>query len=156
MTAGDESPPELALLSALAHGEAEPETIGPALAATRALSDDRAAAYFDLLRYHLGEALDRALEAFMTTSEHKYLSDVARKYYGDGEAAGRAAGETEGEAKWKRAALLAVVDARGLVASPEIRARIDACSDVALLDRWIARAVTAVLVDAIVSEPDPT
>ena len=81
----------------------------------------------------------------MTTSEHKYLSDFARKYYGDGEASG--------ETKGKRAALLAVVDARGLVTPPAIRARIDACGDVALLDRWIARAATAVSIDEIVGEP---
>ena len=61
--------------------------------------------------------------------------------------------EASGETKGKRAALLAFVDARGLVTSPEIRARIDACCDVALLDRWIARAATAVSIDAILSEP---
>ena len=153
---GDDSVPELALLSALAHGATEPETIGVALAATSALDDERARAYFDLLRYHLREALGDALEAIMATSEHKYLSDFARKYYGDGwtagEASGEAKGKAEGEAKGRRDALLAFIDARALVASPDARARIEACSDVAVLDHWIARAATAATVDELLAE----
>ncbi len=145
---GDDSVPELALLSALAHGATEPETIGIALAATSALDDERARAYFDLLRYHLREALDEALEAIMATSEHKYLSDFARKYYGDGWAGGEADGKAEG----RRTSLLAFLDGRGLVASPEARVRIEACSDVALLDRWIARAAACASVDELLAE----
>jgi hypothetical protein len=56
-----------------------------------------------LLRYHLGAALDRALEAIMATSEHKYLSDFARKYYD--------AGREEGEVAHARTALLTVLAA---------------------------------------------
>jgi hypothetical protein len=126
-----EATPELALLSALVHGAAEPDTIRLAVSSIAPLDEKRAAAYFDLLRYHLGEALDRALEAFMATREHKYLSDFARKYYDDGEAA-RA-----------RAALLTVITARDIALRDDERARIDACADIVTLDGWLARAARA-------------
>ena len=89
--------PELALLSALCHGGTNPELIGIAVASIAEIAEERAKAYFDLMRYHLGAALERALEAMMGTSEHKYLSDFARKYYGEGEAKGKAEGNVEGE-----------------------------------------------------------
>jgi hypothetical protein len=134
--------PELALLSALCHGEREPELIGLAVASIAKLEEREAKqgrAYFDLLRYHLGEALDRALEAIMATSEHKYLSDFARKYYGEGEAMGQAKGLAEGA----RTALLTVIAARGVPLNEDDRARIDACSDRRMLDAWLAHAVHA-------------
>ena len=62
--------PELALFSALAHGADDPDTVLLAVASIAGLEEKRARAYFDLLRYHLGDALDRALEALMATSEH--------------------------------------------------------------------------------------
>jgi hypothetical protein len=79
--ATDPSTPELAVLSALAYGATEPDTLCFAVASIDAMTaQDRRAAYFDLLRYHLGAALDRALEANMATSERKYLSDFANDY----------------------------------------------------------------------------
>jgi len=127
--------PELALLSAICHGGQEPELISLAVSSIAELEEKRGRAYFDLLRYHLGEALDRALEAIMATSEHKYLSDFARKYYGEGKA--------EGEASGARAALLIVLTARGISLGEEDRARIDACTEVRALDSWLARAAQA-------------
>jgi len=75
----------------------------------------------------------------MATSEHKYLSDFARKYYGEGVAEGKAEGKAEGA----RAALLTVVAARGVALRPQDRERIAACADVAMLDAWVARAAQA-------------
>lgn len=75
------APAELALLSAIAHGLDEPDAIGLAVASIASLVDrDRAEAHFDLLRYILGDALDRALEALMTAGQQRYLSVAA----GDG------------------------------------------------------------------------
>jgi hypothetical protein len=54
-----------------------------------------------------------------------------------------AKGRAEGEAKGRVFALLAVLDARRLTLSHEDRVRITECADLALLDRWIARAATA-------------
>jgi hypothetical protein len=126
--------PELAVLSALSHGADEPEAVRHALLAIRALGEDRAQAYFDLLKYHLGAALDRALEAIMTTSERRYLSDFANDYFDKGKA--------EGQAEGLQAALVAVLSARGFAVSDAGRAQIASCTDVATLTRWLARAAT--------------
>jgi hypothetical protein len=67
----------------------------------------------------------------MGTSEHKYLSDFAQKYYG------------EGEAKGIRESVLAVLAARGLALSEADRAKVAACSDSATLGRWLTRAARA-------------
>jgi hypothetical protein len=135
--------PELVLLSALAHGAREARTVSLALESLAALDEERAAAYFDLLRYHLGEALDRALEARMTTSEHPYLSDFARRYYDSGMTEGEARGEARGEAHRARTAVLTVIQAREIPLADADRARIEACSDVPTLDAWLARAARA-------------
>ena len=70
----------------------------------------------------------------------KSLEPVIRRIgYEDGLADGEARGEARGEAQ----ALLAVLDARGLVVDDNTRARILACTDTTRLHRWIKRAVTA-------------
>jgi len=128
--------PELLLLSALAHGKSDPTTLDAAITAIAPLEDaQRSRAYFDLLRYHVKGALDRALERLMATTEHKYLSDFARKYYDEGEA--------QGEAKGLRTAIAALFAARRLPLSKGGRAKIAACSDIATLTRWHERAATA-------------
>jgi hypothetical protein len=66
-------------------------------------------------------------------SEHKYLSDFARKYYGEGQA--------EGEVNGAREALLTAVTVRGLALDEEARARIAACSDIATLKAWLVNAI---------------
>jgi hypothetical protein len=139
--------PELVLLSAIAHGAREPETVCAAVESIAGLERKRGAAYLDLLRYHLGTAFDRALEAKMTTSGNPYLSDYARKYYDDGkakgEAEGKAEGKVEGAANHAREALLTVIRARDIALGEPERARIEACADIAVLDAWLARAARA-------------
>jgi hypothetical protein len=129
------SQPGLALLAAICHGQEEPKLISAALASMAELGEGARAAYYDLLRYHVGkEVFERVLEAMMGTSEHKYLSDFAQKYYG------------EGEVKATRDAVLAVLAARGLAVSEADRARVEACSDTATLGKWLtlgARATAA-------------
>jgi hypothetical protein len=133
-------PPGLALLSAIYHGQKEPKLVGVALASMAELSEEARAAYYDLLRYHAGkEIFEKALEAMMGTSEHKYLSDFAQKYYGEGKVEGKAEGKAEGVSE----ALLAVLAARGLTLSENDRARVAACTDLATLGRWLTRAARA-------------
>jgi hypothetical protein len=64
---------------------------------------------------------------------------------------GEAAGIAKGEAQGKAAAILAVLGARGVHVSDEARARIEACEDGSLLDRWIVRATTAPSVEDVFS-----
>jgi predicted transposase YdaD len=63
----------------------------------------------------------------------------------EGEAKGKAEGKAEGEAK----ALLAVLTARGLRVSDELRARILAAAEVSQLEAWIVRAATAASIDEV-------
>ena len=62
-----------------------------------------------------------------------------------------AQGETKGRAEAKTAAILAVLAARGIAVSAEARARIEACTDLGTLDRWIARA--AAVTEAVLAPP---
>ena len=56
----------------------------------------------------------------------------------EGEAKGRVAGRQEGTA----AAILLVLKTRGVAVPPDIEQRIAACTDPAVLSRWLERAVT--------------
>jgi predicted transposase YdaD len=60
-----------------------------------------------------------------------------------GRAEGRAEGEVSGRAKGRAEALLALLAARSLSVSPEMRERIMSCTDLATLDKWLVRAVSA-------------
>jgi hypothetical protein len=59
------------------------------------------------------------------------------------EAQGRKKGRVEGRAKGTQLALLTLLRARGIPPSTEDEARIRACTDSAMLEQWIERAVTA-------------
>ena len=89
----------------------------------------------------------------MANGTYEYLTEFARKYVAQGEARGKAEGKAEGKAQGKAEALLAVVAARGLPITAAARAQVLACTDVALLDRWIARAVVATSVEEILALP---
>ena len=59
----------------------------------------------------------------------------------------------EGKTAGKAEAILTVLAARGLTVDASIRACILACSDAALLERWLARAVTAAAATEVVASP---
>jgi hypothetical protein len=86
--------PELAVLSAMAHGKDEDtrKSAQIALAARAAVLDldhDRSKLYFDLVFKHLSEAAQRALQA-MDLRNYEYQSDFARRYVAEGLTKGRA------------------------------------------------------------------
>jgi hypothetical protein len=78
-------------------------------------------------------------EAMMTTRTYEYQSDFVRRYVFQGREEGRAEGEA--------AAVLAILDTRGVPVPQDARERITQCSDLAQLDQWVRRAVTADSVD---------
>jgi len=124
--------PELAVLSAMAHGR---EEVGAAIARTVLaawgdLDTERVRLYVDLVMGSLSEATRSALEALMKMGTYEYQSEFARKYV--------AQGREEGE----REALLEVLDARGLKVDEEARQRIQACTDLSQLKRWLRKAVS--------------
>lgn len=73
----------------------------------------------------------------------------------EGRAEGHAEGRAEGEARGRQEALLGLLAARKLRASPEAEGRIRATLDKATLDGWVARAVTAASVDELLGEGKP-
>jgi hypothetical protein len=128
--------PELAVLSALAHGGgADPSVFTALFAALDVIDLDQAALYIDLVLMVLPAAARVWLEEFMTTTPFRYQSDFARRYFGQGEAKGKAEGEAN--------ALLAILDARNIPVPDDVRANIAACTDIDVLDAWIRRAATA-------------
>jgi hypothetical protein len=129
--------PELAVLSALAHGaRPDPTPVFEALlTALDVIDHDHANLYTDLVFAVLPAAARDCLEELMTTTSHRYQSEFARRYFSQGEAQG----EARGEAK----AVLAILDARGIAVPDDVRARIAGCTDLDQLDVWIRRAATA-------------
>lgn len=144
--------PELAVLSAMAHGE---ETMAhliarAALAAAQGLDEDRVRLYVDLVVSSLNDAARAALEELMQSGNYEYQSDFARKYVAQGREEGLKKGLQEGREEGLKKglkdgevmALLEVLDARGIALSAEARQRIQACADLAQLKVWLRRAVT--------------
>lgn len=129
--------PELAVLSAVAHGRyREHEKVLDALmAALEAVDHDHANLYADVVLAALPEAARQYLEDLMTTGTYEYQSDFARRYFGQGKTEGR----TEGKAE----AVLAVLAARSVEVSAQAHRRIAECSDLDQLESWLRRASTA-------------
>jgi hypothetical protein len=149
-----ERSPELTVLSLLAHRHhADRATLRRATSALVAEGGDRASLYFDLLQATFGPALTRAVEDLMVNGEP--LSEWAKAHYRQGKAEGRvegkaegrvegkAEGRVEGKAEGKTESLLAILRERGVMLSVEEQRTILASTDLELLDRWIARALTA-------------
>jgi hypothetical protein len=133
--------PELAVLSAMAHGEGE---MGAAIAAAvlpavAGLGHERAKFYGDLVLNSLNEAARRALEAMM--KGYEYQSDFAKKYV--------AQGRTEEAAR----NLLTVLGVRGIAVTDAARERILTEKDPARLEGWLERAVVAASVTDVIDEP---
>ncbi len=61
----------------------------------------------------------------------------------------------EGEAKGEASSILAVLAARDIPVSDALRERILTCTDIAVLDTWIRRAVVATTAAAVVRAPRP-
>jgi hypothetical protein len=138
--------PELAVLSAMVHGqgEAAADIARAASAAMRGLDDERGRLYNDVALTSLRAAARAIFEDLMANGTYQYQSDFAKRYVAQGRA--------EGEAAGRALAVLAVLTARGVVVSPAVRERVLACTDVALLDLWIARAANAKEAGEVVGE----
>lgn len=125
--------PELTVLSAVAHGGGPggDEVLKALLGALSAVDQEHSTLYSDIVFAALPEAARQHLEALMASPTYEYQSEFVRRYVFQGRA--------EGEAK----AVLAVLDARGIVVPDDLRARIAECTDLDQLDTWIRRAATA-------------
>lgn len=94
------SDPELAILSAMAHGgsvdvEKATRIALTAEAALLGLEAERSNLYRDMLDQALSEAARRALQT-MISGKYEYRSEFAKRYYGQGLTEGEAKGRLEG------------------------------------------------------------
>ena len=139
--------PELAVLSAMAHGAGTDgdKVLSAFMAGLRALSDDQANLYTDLVLMTLPAAARARLEELMSTGTWEYKSDFARRYYGQGRTEGLEEGRAEGEAR----ALLGFLAARGVDVPHSARERIMRCTDLDQLETWVRRAATVSTVDEL-------
>jgi hypothetical protein len=128
--------PQMAVLSACAHGrEDRPEVFEALFAGLGTVAPDLAKLYIGLVFTALPKARRVWLEEFMTATSYRRVSDI-----GDELLSGiRASGKAEGKA----ASVLDVLAARGIHVTDDLRATIMACTDAAQLDVWIQRAATA-------------
>lgn len=135
------SAPELAVLSAIAHGSGpRAAAVVPALlGAFEAAAGRPSALYADLVMATLSEVARRHLEQLMALGTYEYQSEFARRYFGQGKDEGR----SEGRAEALAGAVLQVLAARGVAVPDPVRDRVRACHDVEQLDTWLSRAATA-------------
>lgn len=146
--------PELAVLSALAHGNRDPAVLPAAAQALSAVDTDLAELYCALLSNHLRAPIRRALEAHVMDLE-KYR-DLPRPRWllrlkakataegqAEGKAEGRAEGRLEGELAARRTILLRLAERAGLELTAAQRRKVDACRQTTTLDLWIDRVTQA-------------
>lgn len=135
--------PELAVLSVAAHGrEPGAEFIAlAALTAVRGLDSARELLYPDFIHAMLGDVARAALELLMNPATYQYQSEFARKYI--------ALGKTEGKAEGKAEVLLKLLGLRGFTLPPELRARVESCQELATLDLWVERVLSATSLDDV-------
>jgi hypothetical protein len=141
--------PELAVLSALAHGtERDGEWVARiALAAVASLDEDRCAAYTDFVLNAVSAGVRAELEREMREANYfeatGLVHDLIEKGRALGVADGREEGREEGRRRGQAEALLAVLSARGLSLTENERARVLAERDERTLARWLVAAATA-------------
>jgi hypothetical protein len=150
--------PELAVLSALAHATGpDRDKLLPALViGLSAVDDVRGSLYADVVFALLPEAARLYVEDLMSTSTYReYKSEFARKYISQGRAEGEAKGRAEGVAEGRAegvaegrvdgeaAALLVILETRGIPVPEEIRGRIRECGSLEQLETWVRTAATA-------------
>ena len=131
--------PQLAVLSAIAHGNGDPDTAARiahvALAATVVLPSDQQVLYSLLVTQALSEAARKVFS--MYPSPQEYVERWRKKLL------------AEGEARAKAAAVLTTLQKRGIPVTNEQRQLLAACTQLDLLDRWFDAAFTASSADDV-------
>jgi hypothetical protein len=127
---------ELAILSAVAHGNGPEglDVVQAVLSALGRFDHEHAAVYFQIVYTALREPMRQALEAMIMerqTQAKATFPPFAQQLIDRG--------KLEGE----RGALLRLVARAGITLSEEERARVDACTDLATLDRWVDNVLGA-------------
>jgi hypothetical protein len=151
---------ELTILSAVAHGNGPNglAVLRAALGALGRLDQPHSAAYFQIVYNALREPLRRALEALIMERQTEAKAtfppfiqqfidrgklDGLREGKLDGLREGKLDGLREGKLDGLRDALLRLLARAGITLTDDDRARIQACTDTATLDRWIENILGA-------------
>ncbi|WP_437536170.1 hypothetical protein WME79_15885 [Sorangium sp. So ce726] len=131
---------ELAVLSAVAHGNGPNglTVLKAALLALGRLDQEHAMVYFQVIWSGLREPMRRALEALVMERqiEDEVRFPFVRELMDRSELKGLREGKLEGIREGKRDTLLRLLARAGIVLTESERARIQACTDIATLDRW--------------------
>ena len=134
-----EGDPELAVLSVMAHGKGDPELaarIGLAAAkASARLDEDRGLLYWSLIRSALSEAARKAFQ-MLPEGQHFFDEEMQRSF-------------EKGRASSLAAAVVDVLEARGIAISSAQRERILGCTELGTLGRWVRAAATVATADAL-------
>ena len=132
--------PELAVMAAIAHGNAADgkATLEAAMRALAHIDREHGMVYYDLVVASLGEAAQKVLQDMARSGNYEFVSDFAKQHI----AQGIAEGEVIGEAKGRAEALLQVMAVRGFSVDEPLQQRI-AQASIEQLEAWLAKAVTA-------------
>ncbi|PSK93618.1 hypothetical protein CLV63_11625 [Murinocardiopsis flavida] len=128
--------PELAVLSARAHGE-ENGVVYALYAALMHLDKETGTLYTDYALATLLEPARKQLEDMLATGTYEFQSDFFKRQIAEE--------VTKGQAE----SVLLVLDSRGIEVSEEVRERILACTDRDEAEKWIKRAATAQSADEL-------
>ncbi|WDZ90102.1 hypothetical protein [Nocardiopsis sp. HUAS JQ3] len=126
------SMPELAVLSAKAHGDHDLRTLDAVMEALNAVSSDHRAFYYDYVLAGRSDEARKYLEDLMSVGTYNWQSDFAREYVD----IGREEGREEGVAR----SVILFLSSRGFEVSDEVRQRIESCDDLATLEGWASKA----------------
>ena len=113
--------------------------------------DHELAIHWDTFLASLSEPVRKELEMELQRRKWEPRSDWGRKIYAEGMAEGeakgmakgRAEGDLFGQIKGRAAAIIDLLELRGLSVSADLRGRVMACTDLALLDQWFRQAAKA-------------
>lgn len=138
--------PELAVLSAVAHGNDQDiakavQIAAAAEAALLGLDADRAMMYRDMVDEALSEAARESLQS-MNPSKYEYKGPFAKRYYGQGLTDGEAKGRTEGRAEGRAELVLRLLTMRFGALPESVHSRLQTASSEEL-DRIGERLLTA-------------
>jgi hypothetical protein len=96
---------------------------------------------------------DNAVAEALIAKDNPVLQKREAAVRSEGRAEGWAEGRAEGQAEGRAAALLQVLDRRGIPVSDAQRQEILHCRDLDRLDRWLSRALLASAAEDVTSEP---
>ena len=135
---------ELAVLSAVAHGNGPNglAVLRAALVPLERLDREHAAGYFQMIWNGLREPMRQAMEVLVMERQIQgeasfppFMQKLIDR--------GKLEGIREGELKGKRDTLLRLLARAGIALTENESARIQACSDIATLDRWVDNVLGA-------------